>query len=128
MYFFRLEDTVQKREINGTGIDLVNKLAQFGVVADEGYFGENNDKGNYGPYQQSLRANIYKIVIKHLIKKGSVNPDFCTKEELDNLQKIQEANKVVPGCYGEYAKYLNLKIDDDMKFIKERKTYVIRFK
>ncbi len=75
-----------------------------------------------------MRANIYKIVIKHLIKKGSVNPDFCTKEELDNLQKIQEANKVVPECYGEYAKYLNLKIDDDIKFIKEGKPYVIRFK
>ena len=53
-------------------------------------------KRNYGKYQQSLRANIYKIVIKRLIKKGSAYPDFYTKEELDNLQKVQEANKVVP--------------------------------
>ena len=53
-----------------------------------------------GQYQQSLRANIYKIVIKHLIKKGSAYPDFFTKEELDNLREVQEANNVVPECYG----------------------------
>ena len=127
VYFFRLEDTDQKREVDGTGLDLVNFLNVFGVVADEGYFG-NVEKGDYGPYKQSQRADIYKIVIKELIKKGRAYPDFCTKEELDALRQVQEANKVVPGYYGEYAKYRNLKIDDAIKFIKEGKPYVIRFK
>ena len=127
VYFFRLEDNKKKREVDGTGLDLVNFLNVFGVVADEGYFG-NVEKGDYGPYKQSQRADIYKIVIKELIKKGRAYPDFCTKEELDALRQVQEANKVVPGYYGEYAKYRNLKIDDAIKFIKEGKPYVIRFK
>ena len=127
VYFFRIEDNDQKREVDGTGLDLVNFLNVFGVVADEGYFG-NVEKGDYGPYKQSQRADIYKIVIKELIKKGRAYPDFCTKEELDALRQVQEANKVVPGYYGEYAKYRNLKIDDAIKFIKEGKPYVIRFK
>ena len=116
VYFFRLEDTDQKREVDGTGLDLVNFLNIFGVVADEGYFG-NVEKGDYGPYKQSQRADIYKIVIKELIKKGRAYPDFCTKEELDALRQVQEANKVVPGYYGEYAKYRNLKIPREFGYV-----------
>ena len=127
IYFFRLEDTDQKREVDGTGLDLVNFLNVFGVVADEGYFGDT-EKGSYGPYKQSQRADIYKVVIKELLKKGRAYPDFCTKEELDALRQVQEANKVVPGYYGEYAKYRNLSIDEAIKFIKAGKPYVIRFK
>ena len=127
VYFFRLEDTDQKREIDGTGLEQVNLLNKFGIVSDEGYFG-SKDIGDYGPYKQSLRAEIYKIVIKELLKKGRAYPDFCTKEELDALRQVQEANKVVPGYYGEYAKYRNLKVDDAIDFIKKGKPYVIRFK
>ena len=99
----RLEDTDQKREIKGTGLDLVNQLANFGIVPDEGYLGDK-EEGAYGPYTQSKRADIYKIVIKELIKKGRAYPCFCTKEELDQLREVQEANKVIPGYYGEYAR------------------------
>ncbi len=127
VYFFRLEDTDQKREIEGSGLEQINLLNKFGIVFDEGYLG-TSEKGEYGPYRQSQRAEIYKIVIKELIKKGRAYPDFCTKEELDALRQVQEANKVVPGYYGEYAKYRNLKIDDAIAFIKEGKPYVIRFK
>ena len=67
VYFRRLEDTDQKREIKGTGLDLVNQLANFGIIPDEGYFGDH-EEGAYGPYTQSKRADIYKIVIKELIK------------------------------------------------------------
>ena len=80
VYFFRLEDTDQKREIAGTGMDLVKQLKTFGIVADEGYFGDH-EEGNYGPYVQSERGDIYKIVIKELIKKGRAYPCFCTKED-----------------------------------------------
>lgn len=127
VYFRRLEDTDQKREIKGTGLDLVNQLANFGIIPDEGYFG-NHEEGAYGPYTQSKRADIYKIVIKELIKKGRAYPCFCTKEELDQLREVQEANKVIPGYYGEYARCRHLSIAEDIELIKEGKPYVIRFK
>lgn len=127
VYFMRLEDTDQKREIKGTGLDLVNQLANFGIVPDEGYLGDK-EEGAYGPYTQSKRADIYKIVIKELIKKGRAYPCFCTKEELDQLREVQEANKVIPGYYGEYARCRHLSIAEDIELIKEGKPYVIRFK
>ncbi len=127
VYFFRLEDTDQKREVKGTGLDLVRQLKNFGIVADEGYFGDS-DKGEYGPYEQSKRAEIYKICIKELIKKGRAYPCFCTKEELDELRLVQEANKVIPGYYGEYAKCRHYSVDEAIALIKEGKPYVIRFK
>lgn len=127
VYFMRLEDTDQKREIKGTGLDLVNQLANFGIVPYEGYLGDK-EEGVYGPYTQSKRADIYKIVIKELIKKGRAYPCFCTKEELDQLREVQEANKVIPGYYGEYARCRHLSLAEDIELIKEGKPYVIRFK
>lgn len=127
VYYFRLEDTDQKREIEGTGLDLVRQLKNFSVVADEGYYGDH-EEGIYGPYVQSKRADIYKIVIKEFIKKGRAYPDFCSKEELEQLREVQQANKVVPGYYGEYAKYRTLSNDEYIKLIKEGRPYVIRFK
>lgn len=127
VYYFRLEDTDQKREIAGTGLDLVKQLKNFGIVSDEGYFGDH-EEGIYGPYVQSKRAEIYKVVIKELLKKGRAYPDFCSKEELDQIREVQQANKVVPGYYGEYAKYRSLSNDEYIELIKKGLPYVIRFK
>lgn len=127
IYMFRLEDTDQKREIAGTGLDLIKQLANFSIVSDEGYFGDH-DEGDYGPYVQSKRADIYKVVIKELIKKGRAYPCFCTREDLDQLRQVQEANKVIPGYYGEYARCRHLSIDEMIENIKSGKPYVIRFK
>ena len=126
VYFFRLEDTDQKREIAGSGSELVDQLAYFGVIQDEGYFG-NEEKGSYGPYVQSKRADIYKIVIKELMKRGRAYPCFCTPEDLNLLRQTQEANKITPGYYGPYAKCRNYSIDEAIEMIKAGKPYVIRF-
>lgn len=127
VFYFRLEDTDQKREVKGTDIDLIKQLKEFSIHIDEGFLGDH-EVGNYGPYVQSKRADIYKVVIKELIKKGRAYPCFCTKEELDQLRQVQEANKVVPGYYKEYAKCRHLSIDEAYKLIKDGKPYVIRFK
>src|SRR5574344_760718 len=84
VFYVRLEDTDTKREIEGSGLSLLNQLDTFGIVPDEGYLGDH-EKGLYGPYIQSQRADIYKIVIKELIKKGRAYPCFCTTEELDEI-------------------------------------------
>ena len=69
VFFIRLEDTDTKREINGAGDSLLKEMAIFNCLPDEGYFGDDNESGDYGPYRQSRRGNIYKTVIKEMIKK-----------------------------------------------------------
>ncbi len=127
VYFFRLEDTDTKRTIEGSGDLLIDQLAQFGIVADEGYT-PNGDNGAYGPYQQSKRRDIYRTVIKQMIKDGSAYPDFCTPEDLDAIRKTQEANKVLPGYYGKYARDRNLTVDERIAKIKAGTPWVIRFR
>lgn len=127
VYFFRLEDTDQKREIAGSGKELVEQLEAFGVTQNEGYFGDC-EKGDYGPYVQSKRSDIYKICIKDLIKRGLAYPCFCTAKDLNDLRITQNANRVVPGYYGEYAKCRHLSIDEVYEKIVAGESYVIRFK
>lgn len=127
VYMFRLEDTDTKRTIAGSAEELIAQLKEFGIVADEGYF-PNGDKGEYGPYQQSVRADIYKVVIKELIKEGKAYPDFSTSEDLAKLREFQEANKIIPGYYGKYARDRNLTVDEQIEKIKAGTPWVIRFK
>lgn len=126
VYMFRLEDTDTKRTIEGSGDLLIKELASFGIVADEGYFPEG-DKGQYGPYKQSERRDIYKTVIKELIRRGRAYPDFCTPEDLDAIRKAQEASKVLPGYYGVYARDRNLSVDERIERIKKGTPWVIRY-
>jgi len=127
VYFFRLEDTDTKRTIAGAADDLISELAKFGIVADEGYF-PNGDKGTYGPYQQSARKNIYQVMIKKLVSEGKAYPDFCTPEDLEKIRSFQEANKILPGYYGKYARDRNLSVEEQMARIKAGTPWVIRYK
>lgn len=127
VFYFRLEDTDQKREIEGSGKELIEQLNYFGIGPDEGYMGDH-EKGEYGPYVQSKRADIYKVVIKELIRRGRAYPCFCTMDDLNLLRTTQEANKVIPGYYGIYAKCRNYSIDESIEMIRSGKPYVIRFK
>lgn len=126
VFFFRLEDTDTKRTIAGSDRDLIDQLHHFGIVPDEGYFPEG-DKGAYGPYKQSARADIYKAVIKELVKRGRAYPDFCTPEDLDAIRKAQEESKVLPGYYGVYARDRNLSNDERVARINAGTPWVIRF-
>lgn len=127
IFFFRLEDTDTKREIKGSEIDLLKQLNVFGINADEGLTLEG-EKGSYGPYTQSKREDIYKIVIKEMLIKGQAYPCFATKEELEKLRHYQEENKIITGYYGEYARDRKLSIDEAYSRISKGEPYVIRFK
>jgi len=127
LFYLRLEDTDTKREISGSGEQLISQLAEFGVTLDEGYLGDR-DIGHYGPYRQSKRAYIYKTVIKYLIENNLAYPCFCSSEELDVLRKMQEAQKVVPGYYGRYATCRYLSAEEAIAKIKNGASYVIRFR
>ena len=86
-------------------MDLLNQLATFGIVPDEGFMGEGkSEKGSYGPYRQSDREHIYRIVIKEMVKKNLAYPCFCSQNELSELRAYQEEHKLNPGYYGKFAK------------------------
>ncbi len=127
VFYVRLEDTDTKREIQGSGEELLKQLHLFGIDPDEGYLG-NSQKGNYGPYIQSERADIYKVVIKHLLEEGKAYPCFCSQEELDDIRAKQEKAKIIPGYYGPFAKYRYLTNDERKERILKGDPYVIRFK
>lgn len=127
VFYVRLEDTDSKREIAGSGVQLINQLKEFGLNNDEGYYGDH-EEGSYGPYIQSKRAEIYKVAIKYLIEQGRAYPCFCSQEELNDIRKKQEENKIMPGYYGQFAKCRFLNNDERARRIKEGEPFVIRFK
>ena len=128
VFILRIEDTDQKREIENGVSQIVNGLKDFGIVPDEGVISEDEEIGNYGPYKQSQRKDIYQAYAKSLIKQGLAYPCFCTPEELEEIRAKQEAAKIRPGYYGVWAKYRNLPIDEAMAKIKNGDHYIIRFK
>lgn len=127
IFYIRLEDTDQKREIVGSGNTLLNELAKFGIVPDEGYLGDT-EKGDYAPYTQSKRSHIYDVVIKELIRQGKAYPCFCSSEELEELRRMQEKKKIRPGYYGKYAKFHSITPSEAIERIKNGEQYIIRFK
>lgn len=126
VFYLRLEDTDTKREVEGSGDELVRQLAYFGIDPKEGYLG--HDVGEYGPYKQSERAYIYKVCIKELMKKGRAYPCFCSAEQLEETRQIQEAMKEIPGYYGDYAICRTLTPDEAISRIEAGEPYVLRFK
>ena len=89
---------------------------------------ENEWKGEYGPYKQSLRKEIYESYAKYMLELGKAYPSFESQEELDEIRKKQEAAKVRTGYYGVWAKYRNLSLDEYAEKIKNGEPYIIRFK
>lgn len=128
VFFLRVEDTDQKREIENGVTEITNSLADFGIIPDEGMTDDVNEKGEYGPYKQSLRKDIYQSYAKKLIEEGKAYPDFCSQEELNKIRSDQEAAKERTGYYGKWAKYRNMPIDMAYEKIKAGDPYIIRLK
>lgn len=124
----RIEDTDQKRLIENGVVQIVEAVKDFGIVFDEGMINETEEKGNYGPYKQSARKDIYQAFAKYLIEQGRAYPCFATPEELDEMRKKQEAAKIRPGYYGVWATYRNLSVEEAAKKIKAGEPYIVRFK
>ena len=128
VFFLRIEDTDQKREVENGVIGIIESLKDFGLTPDEGMINETEEIGEYGPYKQSLRKEIYQAYAKHLIEQGKAYPCFATPEELDEMRAKQEAAKVRPGYYGIWAKYRNLSNEEAAERIKNGENYIIRLK
>lgn len=127
IFYLRNEDTDTKREVKDSFTKIMEALRYMKIEPDE--YNENGcDKGEYGPYIQSDRKEIYHIYIKHLIEIGRAYPCFCTEDELAIMHKKQEAKKAMPGYYGAWAKCRFLSNEERIKRISNNEEYVIRFK
>lgn len=128
VFFLRIEDTDQKREIENGVSEIVSSLKDFGMEADEGMLTDTEEKGNYGPYKQSLRKEIYQAYAKYLIEQGKAYPCFCTPEDVEQIRQKQESAKIRPGYYGVWAKCRNITVEEAIEKIKNGDKYIIRFK
>ena len=127
IFYLRIEDTDEKRFVEGAVETIINALDYFNISFDEGAASEG-DSGAYGPYHQSDRAEIYQCFAKQLIQKGLAYPCFLTEEELASIRIDQEATKENPGIYGKYALGRDLSYEEIKSNIAAGDSYVIRLK
>ncbi len=127
IFFVRVEDTDQKRKIEGAVKVMLDGLEAFGVTADEGVIGEDMEKGDYGPYYQSKRKDIYHVFAKTLVEKDLAYPCFCSAEELDEIRAQQE-NEPQKGYWGKYAKCRNLTFAEIEEKINAGAPWTLRLK
>ena len=128
VFFLRIEDTDQKREVENGVSEIVGSLSDFAMQPDEGMISETEERGNYGPYKQSQRREIYEAYAKYLIEQGKAYPCFCTSSQLEEMRAKQEAAGVRPGYYGVWAKCRNVSVEEVIEKIKNGESYIIRFK
>ena len=105
IFILRIEDTDTMREVPGAVDIVVNSLAKFGLTPDEGAVGEGKEIGDYGPYTQSMRKDIYQSVAAELLACGAAYPCFLAAEEMDEIRTKQTAAGFRTGIYGEWAKW-----------------------
>lgn len=128
VFFLRIEDTDQKREVENGVSGIVNSLKDFDITPDEGMISETEGKGIYGPYKQSERKEIYQAYAKYMIEQGKAYPCFCSTEEIEEIRQKQENAKIRPGYYGVWAKCRHLTLEEMAEKIKNGENYIIRFK
>ena len=127
IFFLRIEDTDDKRFVEGAAETVIRSLDYFGIRFDEGA-GVDGDTGNYGPYHQSERGPIYQAYVKRLVRRGQAYPCFMTEEELSEIRKTQEENHENPGIYGKWARCRDLSFEEIEKRVNAGEPYVIRLR
>lgn len=129
VFYLRIEDTDEKRKVDGAVETIINVLRYFDIEFDEGAgFDDTDPRNAYGPYFQRQRVEIYHTYAKSLVERGLAYPCFCTEEELDKVRAKQEEDKILTGYYGEYAACRNLSYEEVEANIKAGKPYVLRLR
>ena len=127
IFYVRVEDTDQKRKVDGAVEVMLRGLSYYGIKPDEGVIAENEEKGIYGPYKQSERKDIYQAYAKQLVEEGLAYPCFCSEEELERIRESQE-HEDIKGYYGEYAACRNLSFEEISKKIAAGEKWTLRLK
>ena len=128
IFYLRIEDTDGKRSVENGITGIIKNLNDFDIKIDEGAISETESIGEYGPYIQSQRKEIYECYAKKLIEEGLAYPCFCTEDELNIMREKQEHKKTRIGYYGNWAKCRHLSNDEYAEKIKNGEKYVIRLK
>lgn len=127
IFYLRIEDTDDKRYVEGAVETIINSLKFFDINFDEGA-GLDGDTGAYGDYTQSRRGEIYQTFAKKLVAEGKAYPCFLTEEEIAEIRAGQEAAKENPGIYGKYAKSRALSLEEIQANLEAGKPYVVRLR
>lgn len=127
VFILRIEDTDKKREVTDGVSCIVNGLSAFGISPDEGVTGFETESGNYGPYTQSLRREIYRTFAKKLVEEGRAYPCFCTPEDLEEIHSMQE-NEDIKGYYGKYARCRDLSDEEITEKINAGVPFTVRLR
>ena len=125
--FLRVEDTDAKREVPGAVEILINSLKHYNILFDEGATIEG-DAGDYGPYRQRQRVEIYHVYAKQLVLQGEAYPCFCTEEELADIHARQEAEKANYGYFGKWAVWRDRTIEEIKEQLAKGMPYVLRYR
>lgn len=126
-FLLRIEDTDNKRKVEGAEALIIQSLEYFGLNFDEGVTLEG-EKGAYGPYRQSERKAIYHVVAKHLVEIGRAYPSFVTEEELEAIRESQKAQKLLTGYYGKWATDRNLSFEEIEARLKKGMPWTLRLR
>ena len=126
-FFLRIEDTDDKRFVEGAVEIIINSLRFFGIQFDEGAT-MDGDLGDYGDYTQSHRGEIYQCFAKKLVSEGKAYPCFLTEEEIAAIRTEQEATKQNPGIYGKWARSRGLSLSEIETKLAAGQPYVVRLK
>lgn len=124
----RIEDTDKKREVEDGITGIVEGLRSFGITFDEGMVNQTEQKGAYGPYQQSHRAEIYQCFCKSLVEQGLAYPCFCTEQQLAEIRRQQEGEKALPGYHTTYARCRDLSYEQVEEKLRQGLPYVVRLR
>ncbi|MBM7704989.1 glutamate--tRNA ligase [Metabacillus iocasae] len=120
-FIIRIEDTDQKRNIEGGEESQLKYLKWLGIEWDESI----DEGGEYGPYRQSERTEIYKKHTDELLEKGLAYYCYCTEEELEKEREEQSANGQMPRYSG---KCRNLTAEQRAELEAEGRQPSIRFR
>src|SRR5215211_2312290 len=120
-FMLRIEDTDQKRYVHGAEEEIIQSLSWLGIPPDEGPV----QGGEYGPYRQTERREIYSKYAWELVERGSAFPCFCTPERLEKVRQEQLSRKENPRYDGTCR---NLDPEEAHRRISGGEKYVIRFK
>jgi glutamyl-tRNA synthetase len=122
VYFVRIEDTDQSREVAGVAAQFAEAFAYFGIGSDEG------PEDTYAPYLQSAREAIYLSHVRELMREGKAYPCFATREELEEITARQRATKLPTGYYGTWAIWRDADPGEVARRLAAGEPYVVRFR
>jgi glutamyl-tRNA synthetase len=128
VFYIRLDDTDQKREVDGASGRISMELHRFGIAYEEGFFHESSEFGEYGPYSQSRRKDIYHVFAKGLVSEGKAYPCFCSEDVLNEIRAEQKQQGADIGYYGNWAIHRRIELDEIKREMDLGKKFTLRFR